>query len=243
MKARDTLVYLAVKYSGDWHKIYNGVLKKEDVDYEECEKVISSLKCNYITLLDEEYPNYLKQTIKPPFVLFYYGDISLLKDNTNSIVVCGSRDINLQNRKALTDYLTTNKADKIIVSTLTTGTGELAIETGLKNGNKVIGVMASGIDNCRTYEKVKEQGLIISEFPNDTPLEQVNIMARNRYLAMLGSEVLVSQITKQSGNNTIVMYGINYGKDIVVIPQPFESEYSNNELIYEGAIPALLGVN
>ena len=75
---RYLLIHFAVKYQGNYDKIYMALITNEDVPFEEALKTYQSLKCKVITILDYDYPTELKQTCRPPFVLFYYGDISLL---------------------------------------------------------------------------------------------------------------------------------------------------------------------
>ena len=70
---RKVLLYFALKYQGDYKKILNAIAEKEQISQEELETVESKIKCNYITLLDDDYPVVLKNTGTPPFVLFYYG--------------------------------------------------------------------------------------------------------------------------------------------------------------------------
>jgi DNA processing protein len=69
LSGRDILLYLTLKYNGDWDKIYNAIRNKEDIDYKDAEKVLDEYPGEYITMLDEEYPAILKQCYKPPFVL------------------------------------------------------------------------------------------------------------------------------------------------------------------------------
>ena len=38
------------------------------------------LKTKYVTILDSNYPDFLKQVSCPPFVLFYEGNLKLAKD-------------------------------------------------------------------------------------------------------------------------------------------------------------------
>ena len=67
MKARDIVIALWIKCDGDWDKIYQMILKKEDIDVKEYLKDVDTTR--YITILDEEYPKDLKMSYKPPFVL------------------------------------------------------------------------------------------------------------------------------------------------------------------------------
>ena len=77
------LIYFAIKYKGYFHDIYNAIKKKEFIQMEELEKIgedLSSGKIKAITIIDEDYPEPLKQINQPPFVLFYEGNKELLKE-------------------------------------------------------------------------------------------------------------------------------------------------------------------
>jgi len=69
LDSREILLYLTLKYGNDWDKIYQAIRSREDIDYEDAEKVVDECPNEYITILDEEYPEILKHTYKPPFVL------------------------------------------------------------------------------------------------------------------------------------------------------------------------------
>ena len=78
MTGRDILIYLAMKYKGNWDDIYGAIKRKEPIDDMAFTDLLATLKANTITIIDKNYPDHLKQAHKPPFVLFYYGDLSLL---------------------------------------------------------------------------------------------------------------------------------------------------------------------
>ena len=69
LNSREILLYLTLKYGNDWDKIYQAIRSREDIDYEDAEKVVDECPNEYITILDDEYPEILKHTYKPPFVL------------------------------------------------------------------------------------------------------------------------------------------------------------------------------
>ena len=76
MNSREILIYLAIKFEGDWDSIYSAINIKEEFDEKEAMKMIKQIKSSCITILDENYPQSLRRVTKAPFVLFYYGDIS-----------------------------------------------------------------------------------------------------------------------------------------------------------------------
>ena len=77
MDNRKLLLGYALKYSNNWDKILEAAENHEvltDADI----AAVNSFGGNYVTILDIEYPNRLKQKYKQPFVLYYEGDVSLL---------------------------------------------------------------------------------------------------------------------------------------------------------------------
>ena len=86
---RKVIIYLTIKYKGDWQDIYNAIKRKEkpDSDFEE---IINKVNDNVITILDKDYPKVFSSLLRPPFVIFYKGDISLLSKKIISVI--GSRN-------------------------------------------------------------------------------------------------------------------------------------------------------
>ena len=148
MNVREIICYFAIKYKGDWDKIKEAFTKMEKIDDEEIIKKVESLKCNYITLMDEDYPRCLKNIYKPPFILFYYGDINLLKYK-HYLGVVGSRDYSSYGEKATLSLLSGLKnLNPVIVSGLAYGIDTIAHKCALENDFKTIAVLGTGIDYC-----------------------------------------------------------------------------------------------
>lgn len=83
LKGRDIMIYLATKYNGDWNRIYDAIKNKEAIDKDKVLDTVKSVeehvKC--VTIIDAAYPDEYKQVYKPPFVLFYKGNIGLISNN------------------------------------------------------------------------------------------------------------------------------------------------------------------
>ena len=167
----EILVYLSIKYNGDWNKIYQSILDKESIDKEVVKDVVSKLTCNYITLLDKNYPLCLKSIFKPPFVIFYKGDVSLLNDDKVRIAVIGNR-LNSEYGKTVTEKickeLVNENSNCVIVSGCAKGIDSIAHTSCLNNNGKTIGVLGNGLDivypkdNVKLYNEIIEKGLLIS---------------------------------------------------------------------------------
>lgn len=77
MEAKYVLLALARKYKNDWEKIYNALQAKEDINDLDFLEIDNE---QAITILDEEYPSVLKSMFKPPFVIYYNGDLSAISE-------------------------------------------------------------------------------------------------------------------------------------------------------------------
>lgn len=68
MKSHDLLVYLTIKYDSDWDKIYNHIKNKVWLDKEDMRKTLAKVDLsNFVTLVDEDYPDKYKTLSKPYF--------------------------------------------------------------------------------------------------------------------------------------------------------------------------------
>mgnify|MGYP003376399578 CR=1 FL=1 len=78
---REQIIYYSYKYKGEYARIIKAI--KDDEDY----KRLDIHNC--LTILDAEYPKELSLLHYPPLVIYYKGDLSLLKEGKAAIV--GSR--------------------------------------------------------------------------------------------------------------------------------------------------------
>ena len=195
-----------------------------------------------VTIESTEYPEFLKNTSCPPLVLYAMGDVSLLSAKNFSIV--GSR-------KSLPSALTVTKryAESLIDAgfTLVTGIAEgvdsTVLQTAVDKGVGCISVIAGGFDNIypksnvSLFERVKERGLVISEYPPEVTPRPYHFPVRNRIIAALSDGLLVTSGGLKSGTLYTAEYAEEYGKQVFVIPYGVgvPAGAGCNELIKRGA--------
>lgn len=239
LNQREVLLYFALKYNGNWDEIYESIKKKLPIIEEEYQILKSSLKSNYFTILDTEYPLSFKGVNKPPFVIFYYGDINLL--NMPKITVVGSRDYSAYGSKGCQKICKGLATNYVIVSGLARGIDSVAHLSALEASGKTIAILGSGIDCCypkqnqELYETIKKDHLLLSEYPNDLIPQKENFPRRNRLLATLGDAIFIPECKNKSGTLITITLALSYGKTIYVLPFPINIETMNNQLIKEGA--------
>lgn len=243
MSGRDLLIYLSVKYQGNFDKIYHAITTHECASDEDIKKAVDSVKAKVLTIIDENYPDSLKRMCTPPLVLYYYGDLSLLTDQASQrLAVVGSRECTIYGRK-MTNKIVSEVANKkiIIVSGLARGIDAVAHHSAINAKGKTIAVLGCGIDsiypkeNEELFKEIKANHLLVSEYPNDTKPEPNFFPLRNRLVAGFADKVLVTEAYKNSGTNITVLYALKQGKDVMVVPYEADKESSCNKLIQDGA--------
>lgn len=224
---RNKLISLAVKYNGDLEAVKKAIANGEGDPNFELE--------NCITIYDEEYPKELLDLKDFPLVLFYKGNLDLLK--ARSIAVIGSRRPYEYSKNATREFVQ-NQNKKVIISGLAKGIDTIAHT----NANKTIAVLGCGIDyiypykNKELYEKIAEEGLILSEYPFKHEPTQAYFLRRNRIVAALAEEIFVMEAKKNSGTISTINHALACKRKITVLPQPLTNKNCiNNNLISGGA--------
>ena len=240
---REALIALSLKYAGDWNAIYLGMRSREDLDVEGTLKAIAALSCKAVTYLDPEYPDYLRKSCpQPPFVLYYYGDLSLIQDRSKVLTVVGSRepsDYALKKTRSLCQAIVDR--GYIVCSGLAKGIDTCAAEATASFPGKSIAVLGCGLRRCYPAEnlelqkRIAKNGLVITEYPEFTPPDAIHFPARNRLLAAFCQGVFVGQVTPRSGTMITVAYALEMARDVGALPFPADEEASNNQLIKTGS--------
>ncbi|WP_024614708.1 DNA-processing protein DprA [Clostridium sp. Ade.TY] len=201
------------------------------------------LNISFISFNDDRYPESLKNIQEPPYVIFYKGDISLLI-NYDIVAIVGSRkntSYGEMSTRVITKDLASN--DICIVSGGALGIDKIAHDECLKNNGKTIAVLGCGLDVCyplsnkSLFNKIEQEGLIISEFLPGTKPNAYNFPRRNRIISGLAKGIIITEANKKSGSLITASCALDQGKDILVVPHTI---FSNggcgcNCLIRDGA--------
>jgi len=243
MESRNILLCLSLKYSGDWERIYQAICDRENLKLseQEIDAANKKIKSQFITILDQEYPEHLRRSFKPPFVLYYYGNISLLNNIENSIAIVGSRE-NSDYGASITNQLAEElSSNYTIVSGLAKGIDAIAHQAVINRGGNTIAVLGSGIDVCYPfdnkdlYEEIKSNQLLISEYPNKCTPDSIHFPIRNRIIVALSKGVLVTEAKLRSGTMITVNYALEAGKPVMCVPERANVDSGCNALIKAGA--------
>lgn len=243
MKARNILIYFSMLHKGDFDKIYHSLAQHESPPSDaEVNEMLKKLTSPCITILDEDYPEYIRQKVyHPPFVLYYYGDLSLINDESKNIAFVGSRKCSDYGQR-ITSQIVSEVSEKFnIVSGMAKGIDTCAHYACVNKIGKTIAVLGCGIDVCypssnrRLYQIIKKYGLLISEYPTDTPPEVRNFPMRNRIIVGLSRIMVITEAKKHSGTQISTAFALASGKDVCCVPYPADENSLCNHLIKQGA--------
>lgn len=91
--SKNALLYLDHINYGDYDKMMQTVISKTMLTPEAVERYASKNKHSFITIFDYEYPHTLQMMKKPPFVIFYKGDLNVLTEDLYFLI--GNNTINI----------------------------------------------------------------------------------------------------------------------------------------------------
>lgn len=250
------------KYSNELIKslgggVYNKV-KALFSDGKERAAVLDNLRrrnIECVTYKSIDYPPELKEIPVPPLVLYVRGRRELL--STRKFAVVGSRRINAAAAEACRRICAELSSSVTIVTGVADG-GDSAAATGALATGNVICVLPGGHDsdccnNANLLKKVESEGLTVTEFIPETPVQRHTFTLRNRVLAGMTEGVLVVSAGEKSGTLSTAGYANGYNREVLAFPYSVgvASGVGCNRLIKEGAalcdcagdVLAALGIN
>ena len=199
---------------------------------------------HFLMYEDALYPKRLKEIYLPPIVLFYKGRLELF--NRLSIGIVGARDHSEYSKEAL-EYLLPDILERkvSIISGLARGVDSLAHQLTLDLKGETIAVIGNGInvtypkENKGLYDAIGRKGLILSEYPLDSPPLKFHFPYRNRIIAGLSHGLCVIEAKLHSGSLITANVALSENRQVFALPGNITSEYSKgtNELITAGAFP------
>ncbi len=194
-----------------------------------------------LTIEDKRYPGYLREIFDPPLVLYCAGKAETL--NKSTLAVVGARKPTPYGR-VVAERLARDLSsrDMVVVSGLARGIDSIAHWGALKGG-KTVAVLGSGLEkiypreNRNLFERITENGVVLSEYPLDAPPMGYHFPLRNRIISGLSLGVIVIEATRKSGSLITARLALEQNREVMAVPGSITSELSQgtNWLIKNGA--------
>jgi DNA processing protein len=195
-----------------------------------------------VTYFSQHYPQALKETHRPPLLLYVKGNIDVL--HKTQVAVVGARkassfaqDIAYQWSAELA------RQGVVITSGLALGIDGAAHKGALSVSAETIAVLAHGLDQIyparhkQLAEEICESGALVSEFPLGSAPKKDHFPRRNRIISGLSMGVLVVEAAVKSGSLITARYALEQNRDVFAVPGSINNVMAKgcHYLIKEGA--------
>lgn len=178
-----------------------------------------------------------------PTLLFYAGDIALLKAQKN-ISIIGSRNVSdkgIKRTRFISEHLVNQNIT--IVSGLAQGVDTTAHSTALNSGGRTIAVIGTPIDQCYPktnlilQQEIMSHHLCISQFPEGSEVKPRNFVQRNLTMALISAATIITEASEQSGTRHQGWETLRLGRKLFLMENLItESKISwAKEMLDEGA--------
>lgn len=216
----------------------DSILKKADTIIKDSRK----RNIDIVSIFDKEYPFFLKQIDNPPYIIYTKGNKDKIRQN--SVAIVGTREPTDESKKYAFDMAAKLSALNItVVSGMARGVDTLAHSGALQALGNTLAVLGCGIDivypaeNVRLYEKVIEQGCIVSEFSTGTRPDKRHFPLRNRIISALSYATIMVEASSKSGALITTNYALEQNKEVYIAPyvETDKAYYGNHKLYKDGA--------
>ena len=203
---------------------------------------VNDFGCTIVTQEDDAYPELLRQIYDPPVVLYVKGE--LLPKDKNSVALVGSR---------MTTHYGTEAARRMayqlayvgvtVVSGGARGIDSAAHQGALSAKGRTVAVLGTGInlvypaENAQLYDRIAENGAIVTQFPFNRPGDRQSFPVRNRIVAGMTLGTVVVEANLTSGALITANFANEYGRQVFAVPGRIDSPRSKgcHDLIKKGA--------
>ncbi len=225
-------------------RLINALCNKDMSDAYAINDYCASHKIGIISYDHEFYPQKLKLISNPPAVIYFRGTFPNL-NNRLALGIVGTRKMSEYGKNiAYKISYELASAEAIVVSGMALGIDAVAACGAISGGGKTVAVLGSGVDviyphqHAKLYEKIIENGCVISEYPPTTAALGSHFPQRNRIISGISSGTLVVECDMDSGAMITASRAIEQGRDIFAVPGKVGDKNASgtNKLIHEGAV-------
>lgn len=172
--------------------------------------------------------NAIEEKNKPEF-LHYLGDKSLLRQHPKVSIV-GSRAVSEEGLKRCRKIVKLlSEKGAVIVSGLARGIDTEAHITAINNGAKTIAVLGSSLEqiypkeNEELQKQIAREHLLISQFPENSPIRKSNFPIRNRTMALISDCTVIIEAQDKSGSLHQGWEALRLGRPLFLLQSSVEN--------------------
>lgn len=199
----------------------------------------------FISIDDEGYPEKLKETENPPLGLYVRGNWRV---DRPSVAIVGTRKASAYGKRvAETLGSALAGAGQDVISGGAAGIDGAAHSGCAESGGRTIAVLGTGVDvvypekHGPLFEKIMENGAIVSEYPFGAKGAPWHFPERNRIIVGLSDRIVVVEAPDASGAMITARLALEAGREIWSVPGQITDRgaHGTNGLLRDGAQPLI----
>ena len=211
-------------------------------DFEKEKTRLEKKGIRFISRIDEEFPEKLKNIPKAPFAIYVKG--KLPDPNIPSVAIVGARMCSDYGRLMARQFgRDLAIAGVQVISGMARGVDGIAQNAALTAGGTSYGVLGCGVDICyppenkEIYDALSQKGGLISEYPPGMEPVAKFFPMRNRIISALADAIVVVEARRKSGTTITVDTALEQGREVFAVPGRASDRLSDgcNYLISQGA--------
>ncbi len=201
------------------------------------------MKVTLVTLLDDSYPQALREIASPPLVLYVAGNVQALSGP--GVAIVGTRHPTLYGQDTARNFaIGLAHAGWSVFSGLALGVDAAAHRGALMAGGVTAGILGGALDrfypkdNTRLAREIVDAGgAVASEFPFGRPPDSQTFPQRNRVVSGLSLGVVAIEAPRQSGTLITCRLAGEQGRSVMAVPGRIDCRNAQGclHLIREGA--------
>ncbi len=211
------------------------------VDLDKEEERLAQAQASFVSCRDAGYPPLLRELADAPLGLYRRGEYTF---DAPCVAIVGSRRTTLYGQataKKLGYELA--RLGFCVVSGLARGIDSFAHEGALEAGGRTAAVLGNGIDiiyppeNLKLYQRIEENGAILTEFPFGRRADRQSFAMRNRIVAGMSRAVIVVESDVSGGSMITAKFAGEQGRLVFAVPGRIDQPSSAgcHQLIRDGA--------
>lgn len=176
-----------------------------------------------------------------PKLLYLSGDKSLMKYPRVSII--GTRNPSEKGKEythLITNFLVMNKV--VIVSGLAAGIDTVAHKTAIAKRGRTVAVLGTPLnkyypqENQVLQDEIIKNHLVVSQFPDGSPIQRKNFPMRNRTMALLSHASIIVEAREGSGTLHQGWEALRLGRPLYIIQETIKDEWASKLVEYGAEI-------
>ena len=211
-------------------------------DFEAEKKKLEAKGVRFVSRIDPEFPEKLKNIPGAPFAIYVKG--ALPDPAIPCVSIVGARMCSEYGRYMARQFgRGLALAGVQVISGMARGIDGIAQGAAIEAGGKSFGIMGCGVDICYPpenkviYDALLRNGGAISEYPPGMEPQARFFPMRNRIISALSDVLLVVEARHKSGTSITVDTALEQGREVLAVPGRVTDRLSDgcNYLISQGA--------